>query len=405
MREKSQLKSSAIKSLTVITAVIMIPFAVDILSNSSIVSKLTQIAAVQSASITFSGTIAANDTESSAVQGSVADTYQSQNVVKYNSQMIENMAVSNTSIWDIERAPEEDETPIAEEDLTEPLHQSEVEGALPYPAIMENNSGEIRRITYESYTGWQFLNLENGGQVRNSTSLSAETILAESRKMPEIVIENGDEPQVLIMHTHTTESYEPYARDFYDESFCSRTTDTTKNVVAIADAICAELDEAGIAYIHDTTVHDYPNYNGSYQRSRITAEEILAKYPSIKIVLDVHRDALVTSDGSRLAPIANINGKNAAQIMIISGVDDGTMDMPDYMMNFRLASLLQSTMETMYPGLTRPILFDYRHYNQDLTTGSLLLEMGSHANSLDEAIYAGELAGNALAEALKQLSE
>jgi stage II sporulation protein P len=116
----------------------------------------------------------------------------------------------------------------------------------------------------------------------------------------------------------------------------------------------------------------------------------------------VHRDA-ISGEGYAMQPVAEINGKKAAQIMIISGCDDGTMGMPNYMQNFHFACLLQQQMETDYPTLTRPILFDYRKYNQDLTTGSLLIEVGSHGNTLEQAAYAGELFGKSLARVLKEL--
>ena len=92
-----------------------------------------------------------------------------------------------------------------------------------------------------------------------------------------------------------------------------------------------------------------------------------------------------------------------SQVMIISGCDDGTMNMPNYMQNYHFACRLQENMEGMFPGLTRPILFDYRHYNQDLTTGSLLLEVGTHGNTLEQAQYAGELVGKALSKTLLKL--
>ena len=119
--------------------------------------------------------------------------------------------------------------------------------------------------------------------------------------------------------------------------------------------------------------------------------------------MDIHRDAIEQQDGTRIAPVANINGKNAAQVMIISGCDDGTMGYPNYFQNLKFAAALQSQMEADYPGLARPLLFDYRKYNQHLTTGSILLEMGGHANSLEEAVYAGELVGKSLANLLKKL--
>ena len=271
-------------------------------------------------------------------------------------------------------------------------------GPEPYPESLDSHDGVIASICYGNFTGDNYIDLDIAGQVRNITSVSNETLLAESRMFPDFKIEKNGEPQILIMHTHTTESYEPYGRDFYDASFSSRTTDERMNMVAVGNAIAEQLEAAGIGVIHDTTKHDYPSYNDSYDRSRVTVSGILEEYPSIKIVLDIHRDAIERADGERIAPVAVVDGKNAAQVMIISGCDDGTMDMPDYLKNFRFACLLQQEMESLFPGLTRPVLFDYRKYNQDLTTGSILIEVGGHANSIDQAIYSGELIGKALAE-------
>ena len=91
--------------------------------------------------------------------------------------------------------------------------------------------------------------------------------------------------------------------------------------------------------------------------------------------------------------------------MIISGCDDGTLDMPDYMKNFHFAAYLQQQIEGDSPGLTRPVLFDYRKYNQDLTTGSLLIEVGSHGSTLEQVQYSGQLIGSSLAKALNSLKE
>lgn len=271
-------------------------------------------------------------------------------------------------------------------------------GAEPYPESLESRDGVISALTYGFYQGDDYITLDGGGQVRNMTSVSNDVLLEESRKPYDFTVEKNGEPQVLIMHTHETESYEPYTRDFYDSSFTSRTTDDSMNMAAVGDKIAEQLEGAGIGVIHDVTKHDYPSYNGSYDRSRVTALDILAENPSIKVVLDIHRDAIERADGTRIAPTAEINGQNAAQVMIISGCDDGTMGMPDYMKNFRFASALQQQLEEDFPGLTRPVLFDYRQYNQDLTTGSILIEVGGHANSIDEALYSGELIGRALAD-------
>ncbi len=287
-------------------------------------------------------------------------------------------------------------------DPTEAVSVSADAGPKPYPETWEL-SGEVREVTYTAYSGTRFFDLEHAGQVQNLTSISNEKLSAESRLRPAFDIELNAEPQVLIMHTHTTESFEPYVRNAFDAGFNYRTTDSSKNMVMVGDAIAAQLEAAGIAVIHEGTIHDYPSYTGSYDRSRQTVTAILEQYPSIKVVLDIHRDAIGTEE-SISQPVAEIGGRKAAQVMIISGCDDGTMGMPNYMQNFRLACLLQQQMETDHPGLTRPILFDYRKYNQDLTTGSLLIEVGSHGNTLEQAEYAGELIGRSLAAALTSLS-
>ena len=182
----------------------------------------------------------------------------------------ETKIIAVNSLWGIEMAPEEIETPAKQQEKPQPQQNiNDILQALPYPSSLDKKSGTIKQLTYKDYKGSQFFALEKAGQVRNCTLIKNEQLIAESKKLPEFKIEQNGEPQVLIMHTHTTESYEPYDRDFYDSSFNSRTTDTTKNVVAVGNAIEQELKNAGIGVIHDTTVHDYPDYNGSYDRSRV----------------------------------------------------------------------------------------------------------------------------------------
>lgn len=278
-------------------------------------------------------------------------------------------------------------------------------GEKPYPEkwnVSKNNT--VYANSFGRYSGSKFFSLENGGQVRNETDISNGTLMEESVLEPDFEIKLDGEPQVLIMHTHTTESFEPYVRENFDPSFNYRTTDMRYNTAAVGDKICEQLEKAKIGYIHDTTIHDYPSYNGSYERSAQTIKKILEDNPSIKVVLDIHRDAIGTNE-SIMQPTVEINGKKSAQVMIISGCDDGTMNMPNYMKNFRFAALLQQQMAEDYDFFARPILFDYRHYNQDLTTGSLLIEVGTHGNTIEQVEYAGELLGKSLAKTLKKLSK
>lgn len=263
-------------------------------------------------------------------------------------------------------------------------------------SVFDDNSGEICETTYDGSLGEEFIDLTYGGQIRNCTDLSNEFVENESSVPHNISIElYSEEPQVLIMHTHTTESYEITEKSYFDSEYTSRSSDPANGVVAVGAAIAEELAAAGISVIHDGTIHD-EQYTGAYARSLETVEEILTEYPSIKIVLDIHRDA-IEDNGSRVSAVTEINGEKAAQVMIISAADDGTYGIPDYLENFHFACAFQQAMEMNYPSLTRPVLFQYCHYNQHTTTGSLLLEIGSHGNTVEQAVYSGHLVGKALA--------
>ena len=287
---------------------------------------------------------------------------------------------------DIEAAPEETEDPPSDE---------ESPGELPYPEKAEHSDGKIVRKTYTYHPSTTYLELPGGGLLRNCTDIDPQYLLEQCAREPDIELHEKGEPLVLIMHTHTTESYEPVIRGYYDASFSSRTTELDKSVAEVGARIAEELSAAGIGVIHDTTVHDYPQYTGAYDRSAVTVEGYLEEYPSIQIVIDVHRDA-IEEEGVRYAPSVEVDGKSAAQVMMICGCTN----VPQYRYNLRIASRLQSRLERDYPGLTRPILFDERNYNQEMTHGSFLIEMGSNANALEEALYSGELVGRSLAELL-----
>ncbi len=214
---------------------------------------------------------------------------------------------------------------------------------------------------------------------------------------------NDYSPQVLIVHTHTSESYMDTDAGFYYESYSARSNDDKKNVTAVGKAIADELTLCGIGAIHDATHHDAPGYNGSYERSMETIQQYLQKYPSICVVLDIHRDALVANDDAIIKPTFTVNGKKAAQIMIMCGCDtEGVNDFSFWQENLKLALKLQSKAETLYPGMTRPLYFGDFTYNMNANSGSLLIEIGTHANTLDEAKYTGKLLGNVLAQVLKE---
>ena len=234
----------------------------------------------------------------------------------------------------------------------------------------------------------------------NKTQIDIEAMVKEGADLTV----TADEPSVLIYHTHTTETYQLLDRDFYATNNKTRSDKEDRNMVRVGKAICEQLEKAGYKVIHVTDVHDKP-YTGAYSRSRETVSRYLEKYPSIQITLDIHRDAIQRSDGTKIAPTVEINGEKAAQIMIISGCqEEGNeiTNLPDWKHNLRFALQLQQKLEDGFPGITRPIFFCGRSYNMNLTHNSLLVEVGSDANTLSEAVYTGKCLGVALARLMKE---
>lgn len=270
-------------------------------------------------------------------------------------------------------------------------------------SIYTKNSGEIERCNFGYFDDPNIVTLKSGAQLRNLTEESNEELLEISEELPwEELDADPGEPLVLIYHTHTCESFLPFGR-VYDEDYPVRTVDCSRNITAVGDAICEALSKRGISCVHDCSVHDEPMFTGAYYRSADSMLEILEEYPSIIIAIDIHRDGIINADGSITAPIAEINGKTAAQFMIITGCDSPETPLPDYQENLKLACLIQNAAEDSYPTLARPIMFDYRSYNQSLFTGNLLIEVGSQANTFEEAEYCGELLGYSIADALNSL--
>ena len=237
----------------------------------------------------------------------------------------------------------------------------------------------------------------NKTQVRLKDILNKKIDLSVSR----------DKPSVLIFHTHTTETYQILDRDFYSENFKSRTNNKGENMVRVGEAIAEEIEKAGFGVIHDKEIYD-TKYTGAYSKSRAGVEDILKKNPSVQIVLDIHRDAISDGDGTKVKPVAIIKGKKAAQIMLISGCqEEGNpiTNLPDWRYNLTFAVHLQQKLEELFEGITRPLYFCPRSYNMNVTHCSLLVEVGSDSNTLEEAVYTGKCIGVALSEILKEYEE
>ena len=242
----------------------------------------------------------------------------------------------------------------------------------------------------------------SGVYLKNYTSAKVDLKELLNKKI-NFKINKNSEPQVLIMHTHTTESFMQTDENYYTEDFNSRSTNNNKNMVKIGGIIAKKLNDNGIKTLHDKTQHDYPEYTGSYNRAAKTINNYLKKYPSIKIVLDLHRDA-ISADGGKAKLVTEIGGKKAAQVMLVMGSQTGSIkDHPKWKENLSLAVKLQQIMEAKYPTLARPLMLMSKKYNQSLSTGSLLIEFGTDVNTLSEACYSAEMVGDSLVSLLNTL--
>ena len=208
----------------------------------------------------------------------------------------------------------------------------------------------------------------------------------------------GDEPTVLIFHSHATESYTPSAGEDYKESSAYRTLDTDYNMVSVGDHLATLLRQQGIVVVHDRTLHDEPSYSGAYSSSRKSVQALLEQYPSIRLVIDLHRDALSLDSGKQLDTHALVDGRDSAQLMMVVGTDDGGLTHPCWRENLALALKLHVLLERDNPGITRPISFRTQRFNQDLSPGAMLIEVGAAGDIHTEALTAAEALAAAIAK-------
>lgn len=204
------------------------------------------------------------------------------------------------------------------------------------------------------------------------------------------------EPTVLIVHTHASESYTPTAEQSYTESSPYRTLNTEYNMVALGDRLTELLEQAGICVLHDRRIHDYPSYNSAYNNSRTAVEEYLRQYPSIQVVLDLHRDAVLLADGSQYAPTVEVDGAQTAQLMLVVGTDASGLEHPDWRENLAAALKLQILLEQAAPGITRPTILRAQRFNHDLSDGAMIVEVGTAGNTFAQAAAAIPILAQAL---------
>jgi stage II sporulation protein P len=211
----------------------------------------------------------------------------------------------------------------------------------------------------------------------------------------------SNEPSVLIIHSHGTEAFMPDEEHTYEEEGGEyRTTDESCNMMLLGEELTRLLNEAGIQTVHDQAYYDYPDYLASYDNARVGLQKQLDNYPSVKLVIDLHRDSAERLDGSQWATEAVINGEKSAQIMLVMGTDSYYTH-PNWEKNLSIAVKLQAIMEKTHDGSTRPLDLRKQRFNQDLSTGAIIAEIGAAGNTYREAMNGVSV----LAEAIIMLAK
>ena len=209
---------------------------------------------------------------------------------------------------------------------------------------------------------------------------------------------SGESPEVLIIHTHATECY---AEENADTVRDTRSEDPTKNMLAVGETLCERLKENGINAIQCRTMHDKDSYNKAYELSAQSVSEYLEKYPDIKYIIDVHRDAIETAGGAMAKPITGDARGSLAQIMLVVGTNEAGADHPEWKKNLNVVTKLQKKLIEYNEELARPINIRSASFNQQYCTGFFLLEVGSCANTLSEAKSSAEVFADIFARQIK----
>lgn len=240
---------------------------------------------------------------------------------------------------------------------------NEVPTSATTQVVSEHNKKDIYNVTYSTV------------QIRNQTSFE----LTPEMLTPDITF---DKSNIVIFHTHTSESYTPSEAYPYVASGNFRTLDTNANVVGVGNELTNRLSQKNINVVHDTTFHDYPEYNGAYTRSLQTVQNILAT-TSADLVIDLHRDAIADSS---YGPSVMIGEEKAAQLMFVMGSSEGGLSHPNWISNLKIAVKIQEKVNEMYPGLFKPILLSKYRYNEHLAKGSCIIEVGATGNTMEECL-------------------
>ena len=188
---------------------------------------------------------------------------------------------------------------------------------------------------------------------------------------------------IIIFHTHTCESYTPTEQNQYNSTGNYRTTDLNYSVARVGDELENYLSNYGYTVVHDKSYHDYPAYNGSYNRSLVTVNNLLETYKSTDVVIDLHRDAI---GDNTYAPKVKNGDDYCARIMFVIGTDGGGLSHPNWRENLKFAMKVVQKGNELYPGLFKPVIVRNSRYNHQVSKAACIIEVGATGNTLEECL-------------------
>ena len=213
----------------------------------------------------------------------------------------------------------------------------------------------------------------------------------------------GEGPQILIYHTHSREAYKPDPENPYKAVEAFRCDDLDYTVVKVGDVLSRHLESKGISVLHDRTEHEQGDHATAYVRSLKTIQKRMDEYKSLKIFIDLHRNAYKEGAKSPDEEVVYINGERVAKLFVVNGTGQGYVGgfskKPDWKENYKFAMRLTNKVNELYPGLAKPVYVKPSRYNQHVSTKAILIEVGSNLTTLKEA----ERAAYYLAEAISQV--
>lgn len=242
-----------------------------------------------------------------------------------------------------------------------------------------DNTGTGTTYSLAKLTDYKFL-LEHFYIVDETTTMTKTDLDGKKLLLTDLSVKmKGEDPLVLIYHTHGSETYK-------------KENGKTGSVIDVGKRLKKELEEKyGIKTIHDTSIYDQVNgeldRNAAYNYAGDSVAATLKKHPSIKVVLDLHRDSVEDS----IHLVTEIDGKKTAQIMFFNGVSrlkSGEIDYlynPNKSANLAFSLQMQLLAAKYYPDYTRKIYIKGYRYNLHLAKRAMLVEVGAQNNTVTEA--------------------